>query len=176
MVCSSSMNRMIWPSLSAISFSTAFRRSSNSPRNLAPATSAAHVQRDQPLVAQTFRHVAVDDALRQTLDDGRLADAGLADQHRIILGAAADDVDHAANFFVAPDHRVELALARQRGQVTPVFLQALIGPFRVLAGDALAAANAGQRLQDGVLVDAVPLAADRRRSNFRPAPAEYVRC
>ena len=39
-VCSSSMNRMILPSLFLISSSTAFRRSSNSPRYFAPATSA----------------------------------------------------------------------------------------------------------------------------------------
>ena len=37
-VCSSSMKVMISPSLSAISFSTAFRRSSNSPRYFAPAS------------------------------------------------------------------------------------------------------------------------------------------
>ncbi len=40
-VCNSSMNRMIRPSDSVISFSTAFKRSSNSPRYFAPATSAA---------------------------------------------------------------------------------------------------------------------------------------
>ena len=34
------MNRMTWPWLSVTSLSTALRRSSNSPRNLAPATSA----------------------------------------------------------------------------------------------------------------------------------------
>ena len=39
-VCSSSMNRMIWPSAATISLRTALSRSSNSPRNLAPATSA----------------------------------------------------------------------------------------------------------------------------------------
>ena len=39
MVCSSSMNRMICPSCLARSLRTAFRRSSNSPRNLAPAIS-----------------------------------------------------------------------------------------------------------------------------------------
>ena len=39
-VCSSSMNRMISPSASCTSFSTAFSRSSNSPRNFAPAISA----------------------------------------------------------------------------------------------------------------------------------------
>ena len=40
MVCSSSIKRMILPSLFLISASTAFKRSSNSPRNLAPAISA----------------------------------------------------------------------------------------------------------------------------------------
>ena len=38
MVCSSSINRMMWPSLFLTSFRTAFRRSSNSPRYFAPAT------------------------------------------------------------------------------------------------------------------------------------------
>ena len=40
MVCNSSMNRMTWPSCLARSLSTAFSRSSNSPRNFAPAISA----------------------------------------------------------------------------------------------------------------------------------------
>ena len=39
-VCSSSRNRMIWPSASETSLSTAFSRSSNSPRYFAPAISA----------------------------------------------------------------------------------------------------------------------------------------
>ncbi len=40
-VCSSSMKTIVWPSSAAMSFSTAFSRSSNSPRYLAPASSAA---------------------------------------------------------------------------------------------------------------------------------------
>ena len=40
MVCSSSMNRMTWPLAFSTSLSTLFRRSSNSPRYLAPATRA----------------------------------------------------------------------------------------------------------------------------------------
>ena len=40
----------------------------------------AHVERDQPAVLQALGHVARDDALRQPLDDGRLAHARLADQ------------------------------------------------------------------------------------------------
>ncbi len=47
----------------------------------------AHVEGDDLLVLEPLRHVAADDALGQALDDGRLADARLADQHRIVLGA-----------------------------------------------------------------------------------------
>ena len=86
----------------------------------------AHVERDDPLVLQPLRHVAADDALRQPLDDGGLADARLADQHRVVLGAAGEHLDDAADLLVAADDRVELALARQLGQVAAVLLQRLV--------------------------------------------------
>ena len=47
----------------------------------------AHVERQELLVVEAFRHVAVDDAQSQPFDDRGLADARLADQHRIVLGA-----------------------------------------------------------------------------------------
>ena len=61
-----------------------------------------------------FGHVAGDDALREPLDDRGLADAGLADQHGIVLRAAREHLDHAADLLVAADHRVELALLGAR--------------------------------------------------------------
>ena len=73
----------------------------------------AHVERDDALVLEALGHVAVDDADGEPLDDGRLADAGLADQHRVVLGAPGQDLDDAADLLVAADHRVELALARR---------------------------------------------------------------
>ena len=54
----------------------------------------ADVERDQPLVLQLLRHVAGDDALGQPLDDRRLADARLADQGGVVLGAAGEDLHH----------------------------------------------------------------------------------
>src|SRR3546814_8808366 len=42
---------------------------------------------DLPLALQRFRHLAIDDALRETFGDRGLADAGFADQRRIVLGA-----------------------------------------------------------------------------------------
>ena len=89
----------------------------------------AHVERQQLLVLQALGNVAIDYAQRQTLDDRGLADAGFADQHRIVLGAAGQHLDGAADFFVAPDHGVELAVARRLRQVARIFLQRVIGVF-----------------------------------------------
>ena len=116
MVCSSSMNRMMFLARRT-SFMTALMRSSNWPRYLVPATIKRQVEHDDPLVAQQFRHVARDDLLGEAFDDGRLAHAGFAQQHRVVLGAAAEDLDDALDFVLAADDRVELALAGQLGQV-----------------------------------------------------------
>jgi hypothetical protein len=62
-----------------------------------------------------------DDALREALDDGGLAHAGLADEDGIVLGAAREDLDGAADFGVAADDRVELALARGAVRSRPYF-------------------------------------------------------
>ena len=77
----------------------------------------ADVERDQPLVLQLLRHVAGDDALGQPLDDRRLADARLADQGGVVLGAAGEDLHDPLDLVLAADHRVELAVAGRFGQV-----------------------------------------------------------
>ena len=46
---------------------------------------AGQVQRQDALVQQLLGHVAGGDALGQTLGDGRLAHAGLTDQHGVVL-------------------------------------------------------------------------------------------
>ena len=100
----------------------------------------AHVEREQLLVAQAFRHVAIDDAQREAFDDRGLADARLADQHRIVLGAARQNLDRAADLLVAADDRIELAGARRLGEIAGIFLQRVIGVFRrrIVGGAALA--------------------------------------
>ena len=160
MVCNSSMKTMLLPSSCASSFSTAFRRSSNSPRNLAPASSAARSSDSTRLPRSALGHFVVDDALRQAFDDGGLADAGFADQHGIVLGAALQDLDGAADLVVATDHRIELALAGTLGQVHRVLGQGLAVGLALCGGHRLAAAHGVdggfQRLllQAGFLQDA----------------------
>ena len=126
-----------------------------------------HVERDDLLVLQALGHVLPDDPLRQPFDDGRLADAGLADQHRVVLRPPREDLDDAADLLVAADDRIELALARQLGQIAPVFLERLIGALGILRGDALRAADRRERLEDGVLRGA-QTAAGRARTAARP--------
>ena len=115
----------------------------------------AHVERDDALVLQPFRHVAADDAAGQAFDDGGLADARLADEDGIVLRPARQHLDDAPDLLVTADHRIELALAGQLGQVAAVALERLVGALGVLVGHALRAAHAGQRLEDPVARDAV---------------------
>ena len=105
----------------------------------------AEVERHHALVLQRLRHVAPDDAERQALDDGGLADTRLADQHRVVLGAAGEHLDGAADLLVAADHRVELALAGRRGDVAGVLLQRVEALLGVLAVDRAALAEVGHR-------------------------------
>ena len=132
-VCISSMNRMMSPSAPFTSSSTPFSRSSNSPRYLAPAISAAHVERHQPAVLEAVGHVAIGDAQRQPLGDRGLADAGIADQHRIVLGPPGEDLDGAADLLVAADHRIELAVARRLGEVARELLERVVAVLGALA-------------------------------------------
>src|SRR5262249_2230312 len=99
----------------------------------------SQVQRRQTLVAQLLRNVALDDPLREPFDDGSLAHARLAYQHWVVLGAPAQHLHDAADFFVASDYRIELALARQASQIERVAFQGLVLRFRILIGDALRA-------------------------------------
>ena len=69
------------------------------------------------LSARKLGHLAVGDALRKAFDDGGLAYAGLADQNRIVLGTAAEDLDDALQFSVAADQRIKLPVHGGLSQV-----------------------------------------------------------
>ena len=176
-VCISSMNRMISPLAPVTSFSTDFRRSSNSPRNLAPAISEPMSSAISFLSRKDFGHIAIDDAQRQAFGDRGLAHAGLADQHRIVLGAAAEHLDGAADFLVAPDHGIELAGPGQFGQVAGIFLQRVIGILGRGAVGGAALAQFGDRRVQPLGGDA-GIFQDARGSRCRwpaPAPAADIR-
>ena len=71
----------------------------------------AHVEREHGGVLEHVRHLAVDDAARQPFGDRGLADAGFADEQRIVLLPAAQHLDGAADLGIAADQRIDLAVA-----------------------------------------------------------------
>ena len=85
----------------------------------------AHVELDEVAVAQGTRHVAGHDTLGDALDDGRLADARLADEHGVVLGATGQNLDCAANLIGTADDRVELAGTGKVADIAAVLLQRL---------------------------------------------------
>ena len=122
----SSMKSTTCPIASCTSLSTAFRRSSNSPRNGAR-NERTHVQREQLAVKQRLGGVAGGDALRQPLSDGGFTHTGLADQDRVVLGTPREDSHGAAHLVVAADDRVELAVLCLLRQIPRVLFEGLVG-------------------------------------------------
>ena len=115
----------------------------------------ADVERPHALALQALGDVARDDALREPLDDRRLPDAGLADEHRVVLRAPREHLDDAADLLVAPDDRVELPRLGERGQVAAVLLERLVRALGILRRDLLAAADVLERLEQRVARDDV---------------------
>ena len=109
---------------------------------LRPGEQRADVERPHALALQALGHVARDDALREALDDRRLADAGLADEHRVVLRAPREHLDDAADLLVAADDRVELPRLGERGQVAAVLLERLVRALGILRRHLLPAAHA----------------------------------
>src|SRR5262249_20991924 len=67
--------------------------------------------------APQLRDITVDDELPQPLDDGGLADAGLAEEYGVVLGTATEDLNHALDLILPTDDRIELALPGELGEV-----------------------------------------------------------
>ena len=75
------------------------------------------------LALQHIGHGALVDALGQPLGDGRLADARLTDEDRVVLRAARENLDHALDFLGTADHWVETAFGRHLREITAVLLE-----------------------------------------------------
>src|SRR3979411_2823324 len=120
-VCNSSMKMMEFCD-SISSFMIVLIRSSNCPRYLVPATinerSSARIRlsaRNDGTSPSAIRcagpsqraaFLSPRDTLRQAFDNGRLAHARLTDQHRVVLGAPAKNLDHPFQLVIASDERV----------------------------------------------------------------------
>jgi hypothetical protein len=89
----------------------------------------AEVERVELLAVQCVGHVVVHDHLGEALDDGGLADARLADEHRVVLRTPRQDLHDPLELAGAADHRVELALAGHLGEVATELVEDLARPL-----------------------------------------------
>ena len=154
-VCSSSRKRTTFSDC-RISFITALSRSSNWPRYLVPATRAPRSSWSSRFCARTSGTSWPTMRWASPSTMAVLPTPGLADQDRVVLGAAGQDLDDALDLGLAPDDGVELALAGELGEVARELvehrrLRALLRPRVVLVTEE------GQRL----LADLVEPGAER---------------
>src|SRR5713101_6188313 len=90
---------------------------------LGPGDDQREVQGKDAFIGQERRYISVGDALRQALDDGCLAHTRLADQHWVILGAPAQDLDGPLELPLAAHQRVELTFHGRLGEIAAEFGQ-----------------------------------------------------
>ena len=113
----------------------------------------AEIEGEDALVLESFGHLPVDDALGEALGDGGLAYSRLADQHGVVLGAALQHLYRPADFAVAADHRVKLALAGAFGEIGAELFERPPALFGLRIADVLATAHLGDGSGQGGLVD-----------------------
>ena len=80
-----------------------------------------HVQRIEFLVLQILRHVTADDALGESFDNGGLSRSRFADEHRVVLRSAGENLQDATYLLVATDDGVKFS--------RPCFLHEVAGIF-----------------------------------------------
>ena len=118
------------------------------------------VEREDLRILQRLGRVVGQQPDGEPFGHRRLADAGLADKHRVVLAAPAQHFDRALQLDGPADQRIELALPRALGQVRAVRRQRIARRRRSF----VAAAGFGATLRP----------ARRRR---RPAPSKCrARC
>ena len=120
------------------------------PPVLRPGQQRTHVQGENRPVPQAIGHVPAHDPLGQSLHDGRLAHPGVADQHRVVLGLAREDLDNPADLAVATDNGVEPPRTGVGDEVAPIFLQCFVSDFGHGRRHPLVAAHGRKRLQEPV--------------------------
>ena len=132
----------------------------------------ADVEGQDALVEQDVRDVAGDDPVGEALGDGRLADARLADERRVVLRLAAEDLDDPLDLLLAADDRIELAGAGGLGEVDAELVdgRGLAGALRLLAR---AGGRALRQDADDLVADLVEVDAERlsRTPAAMPSPS-----
>ncbi len=91
----------------------------------------ARVEREDLGVLQRVLHIIGQQPHRQPFGHRRLPDAGVADEHGIVLAPPAEHFDGALQFVGATDERIEQPLLRAGGQVRAIGRQRILSPSRI---------------------------------------------
>ncbi|MNJ44807.1 hypothetical protein D3C77_398740 [compost metagenome] len=84
---------------------------------------SAQIQGIDHALRQQVGHLAIDDTLGQAFGDGRLADAGLTDQQRVVLAPTGKDLRYALDLKLATDQRVDAPLTGLLVEVAGIGIQ-----------------------------------------------------
>ena len=90
---------------------------------LAARDKTAHVNIDDLFILEQLRHLAGNDALRQSFSDRRFTDARLANEHWIVFRAANEDLDHTLDLLGTADDWVDLSFLRHLIEIAAVFFE-----------------------------------------------------
>ena len=123
---------------------------------LGPGNHRGQVQGDDLPPPEGVRHVTGDDALGEPLDDCGLADAGLTDEHRVVLGTPGQHLDDATDLGVPADDRIELAGPGPLGEIDGVLGQRRLPTLGLLGGDTTVTASLVERGSEGVGLESQP--------------------
>ncbi|MNS78904.1 hypothetical protein D3C72_1125380 [compost metagenome] len=85
-----------------------------------------NIEVQQADVAQFFRHIPGSDLQRQRFRNRRFTDTGLAHENGIVLTTACKNINELAQFIVAPNHRIDLAVPGIGGHVLGVKAQKIV--------------------------------------------------
>ena len=123
---------------------------------LAPILGSCHhrsqVQRDDTLVAQAVRNVALGDAAGQAFDDRRLSHARFADQDWVVLGTSRQHLDDPPDLVIAADDGIELVVASLGREVAAESLKCFVAILRSRRRDPCAAAQLADQSRQRIAV------------------------
>ena len=101
---------------------------------LCPGKEGTHVESENGLVLEPFRHVPPYNSLSEAFHDGCLPHPGLTYEYGVVLGLAGEDANDASDLGVATDDGIELAGLCLLDQIDAVFLECTESVFGSLAG------------------------------------------
>ena len=113
----------------------------------------AHIKSKYMLILQIFRNIACDNSLRQSFYRCRLADTGLTDQDRIILGLSRKNKNSVADLIITADDRIEFLRSGFLHEIRTVFVQSIVCGLGIVGRHPLVAPHCAQRFQECIAVD-----------------------